>query len=154
MIEYVARSLRLYCIFLDFQKLCNIRFDSYAGQLYPIGIRLCSDPTMENSKEKISVPARQIIRSSLALEKKIMGDLILLHQPTGNYYMLNSTGAAIWNYCCESRQWEEVLDFVACTFQAEEEPDLQDDINAYLEELLQAGLLEIVPDASIQNIRS
>jgi hypothetical protein len=67
--------------------------------------------------------------------------------------MLNSTGAAIWNYCCESRPWEEVLDFVACEFQAEEEPDFQDDINAYLEELLQEGLLEIVRSSPPQTGR-
>ena len=108
---------------------------------------------MKNPKEKFIVSNRRLIRCPLVLEKKIIGDLILLHQPTGNYYMLNSTGAVIWDYCCESRQWEEVLDFTACQFQVEEEPDFQDDINAYLEELLQAGLLEIIPDSSIKNNR-
>ncbi len=116
-----------------------------------MGVRFCLDPTMKNPKEKIIANDRRLIRCPLFLEKKIMGDLVLLHQPTGNYYMLNSTGAAIWNYCCESRQWQEVLDFVACEFQTEEEPGFQDDINIYLEELLQEGLLEIVPNASVQN---
>ncbi len=106
---------------------------------------------MKKPREKIITNDRRLIRCSLVLEKKIMGDLVLLHQPTGNYYMLNSTGAAVWNYCCESRPWKEILDFVACEFQAEEELGFQDDINVYLEELLQAGLLEIAADSSVEN---
>ena len=86
---------------------------------------------------------KKLAHGLLIHEKQIMDEMVLLHRSTGNYYSLNQTGIAIWQYCAESRQWEEILDFVSCEYQIEKIL-LEEEISSYLEELVQEGILEVL----------
>ena len=97
---------------------------------------------MENFEHFFTSNNRKLVHSSLVSEKKIMDETVLLHCSTGNYYSLNPTGTAIWNYCSESKRWDEILDFVRQQFQIEK-IILEEDISSYIKELIREGIFEV-----------
>ncbi len=85
---------------------------------------------------------KKLVRCPLVHEKQIMDEIVLLHRSTGNYYALNQTGTAIWKYCDQARDSEEILDFISHEYQMEKKM-LEEEIGCYLQELVQEGIFEI-----------
>ncbi len=98
---------------------------------------------MENFQKNFITSGKKLARCSLVHEKQIMDEILLLHRSTGNYYSLNNTGTAIWKYCEQSRNWEDILDFVCREYQIEK-AKFKEEISSYLLELIQEGILEVL----------
>ncbi len=97
---------------------------------------------MDNFQKNFITSDKKLVRCPLVHEKQIVDEIVLLHRSTGNYYALNQTGTAIWNYCKEGKKIEEILDFISDEYQTEKK-EFEKDIHLYIQELLQEGILEI-----------
>ncbi|GEM_PF-1789379 len=97
---------------------------------------------MENFQKSFITSGKRLARCPLVHEKQIMDEIALLHRSTGNYYTLNSTGAAIWKYCDQARSLEEILDFLSREYQTEK-TTLEEEIGFYLQELVREGIFEV-----------
>ena len=105
-----------------------------------------ADPIAAGLSLRIGAGAKghsRLIRCPLVFERKMTDETLLIHSSTGNYYALNTTGAALWHYCAEGRTREEILNFISCEFETEKSL-LGKDVDPYLEQLLEEGILEIV----------
>ena len=98
---------------------------------------------MQNPKNQLISSGQRLVRHSLIHEKQIMDEIVLLHPSTGNYYVLNQTGTAVWTYCTEGRKWEEILDYVSRKYQIEKTM-IAEEIGSYLLELVEAEILELL----------
>ena len=80
-------------------------------------------------------------RSAQVSDKSMGNEVAVLHLSSGNYYTLNATGAAIWNYCSRVRSVEDILDFLASKHGIEKAA-IEEEIRFFVNELTTARLLE------------
>ncbi|UFQ13618.1 MULTISPECIES: lasso peptide biosynthesis PqqD family chaperone [Streptomyces] len=66
--------------------------------------------------------------------------MVLLHETTGRYWMLNATGAAVVRSLREGKGIAEVVDELGVRF-SQDTTRLTADVNRLLEHLLKAGLV-------------
>ena len=81
-----------------------------------------------------------------AIKEQVSSDLgeevVMLNLKSGIYFGLNSVGASIWNQIQELRTVAEIR--LALLEEYEVEPDVCDrDLQAILQEMLTAGLIEV-----------
>ena len=86
---------------------------------------------------------KKLIRTALASYKQVNGEILILHHPSSNYFTLNSTAAAIWNYMTGSRTVQEIIDFIHREFDVKRNA-FQEGVFLYIQDLLKEGLLETV----------
>ena len=87
---------------------------------------------------------QKIRRSSSLTLTPLLDEFAVLHHPTGNYFRLNPTGAAILKFCSAPKNRDEIAAFLASEFNADKQA-VQKDIAAFLEQLIREGLLETDP---------
>lgn len=68
-------------------------------------------------------------------------ELILLNTKTGNYYTLNETGRAIWEYCSAPKTLQEITVFIREKFE-DQAPAAEADLESYLFLLCAEKLLD------------
>ena len=91
---------------------------------------------------KIASSQTKLKRSPRVSSRQVIDEIMILHHPTGNYFTLNPTGTAIWNYCTEARCFQEILDFICAEYGVEKQAT-EDELTIYVDELVREGLVEI-----------
>jgi hypothetical protein len=75
---------------------------------------------------------------------EVAGELVFLHLNTEKYFGLDETGTAVWKAVTSSPTIEDAYQELSATYQVEPE-QLRADLKSLLQELIDNGLLEIVP---------
>jgi hypothetical protein len=73
------------------------------------------------------------------------GEAVLLHLDKGCYYGLNQVGAKVWQLLQQPRSFEEIQAEIVDSYQVDA-ATCQRDLQALLDQMLRAGLIEIVTD--------
>ncbi len=86
-----------------------------------------------------------VIRSSKVFSQEIDTDVVILDVNSGEYYGSDIVGKHIWNLIEQPVRVESICDSILNKFQAVDRATCEHDTLAFLEDLHEAKLLEIVP---------
>lgn len=85
--------------------------------------------------------------SKKILGKKLEGEWILLHLERGEYYGLNDTASLIWDELKRGHSFEDAIIRLQEIFSVGR-PEIEGDMNHFLKELLEEGLVEFENSSS------
>lgn len=97
---------------------------------------------MKKKKERMPQGDHHPRQSRNVVAGRFDGDLILFHQLSKQYFLLNTVAVRIWQLCDGSRPAEEVAAVIAGEFDAPPE-QLADDVRQTMGGLAELGLLEV-----------
>jgi len=81
------------------------------------------------------------------LSADVSGETVILHDAEAAYYGLNSTGTLLWRQLKEPKSSGQLVRLVAEEFQLD--PGVVEaDVVSVLAEMLEAGLIEVVPEGA------
>lgn len=89
-------------------------------------------------------PTARIVASRDQLSTALAGEAVILGMRDSVYYGLDAVGARIWALVQEPRTLDEVTDTIVAEYEVERSQAF-DDVLALSRDLLERGLLEIVP---------
>lgn len=75
------------------------------------------------------------------VHRQLQSGAVLLNLDDGAYFEINAVGLAIWN-ALDGRQLEDVVEAVRSDFDDVPE-DLEDEVYAFVDALMQSGLIEV-----------
>ena len=99
---------------------------------------------MVSLKQELS--QKSVIRASKQpLSSEIAEETIILDMKSGTYFGLNETGTQIWKWLQEPKTIKDVQSLIMEEYEVEEE-QCDRDLQAILQEMLAAGLIEVVDE--------
>lgn len=90
-------------------------------------------------------PASRVAASRDQVSTNLSGEEVILAVKEGVYYGLDPVGARIWALVQERRTLDEIADAVAAEYAVDRDRALAD-LLALAAQLLDAGLIEVVPE--------
>jgi len=98
--------------------------------------------------ERASIAAHsRVVAGRGQLSANLAGEAVILGLNDGIYYGLDGSGARIWQLLQQPGTLESVADTISLEFEVDRDRALRDLIDL-ARDLLQRGLLDIVPDAA------
>jgi hypothetical protein len=79
-------------------------------------------------------------RNMDVIAQRVQDETVLFDMGTGNYYSLNELGSEAWDLLAEGLSLSEIAARLAAGYDAPVQT-IEDDLQALLDELIQAGLL-------------
>ena len=86
--------------------------------------------------------SQKVTLSQAALSQEVSGETVILDLGSESYFGLNEAGTRIWQLLQEGKGLQQVFDTMLAEFEVEPE-QLERDITALLEELVQAELATV-----------
>ena len=71
------------------------------------------------------------------------GELVAIHEVTGEYHVFNEVGKTIWLCLAEGKSWSEAVDQVIALFGSERE-QVEPDIDDFVQNLLTLSLIRCI----------
>lgn len=84
----------------------------------------------------------RVTRSADALGAALDDEVVVLQMGTGSFHQLNPIATYLWNRLEEPRTITELCDHAGSTFEADQD-ELRRDIEAFVDQLHAAGLIEL-----------
>ena len=86
----------------------------------------------------------KVRRIATHLTAEVQGESVILHGTEGVYFGLNATGTRLWNLIQSEAEVQGVIATICSEFAAPEE-GVRRDVLAILNEMVEAGLVEVLP---------
>ncbi len=74
------------------------------------------------------------------IAKDLQGDMVLLNKENGDYFTLNSIGSEVYNYICDRKETEEIIDLLFGKYDIEYDK-LKADVISLIDELKEKNIL-------------
>jgi hypothetical protein len=81
------------------------------------------------------------------VHENIDGETVILNLDSGNYYSVMDVGVDIWNYIEKGAPAGEILPLILQNYECS--PDAEKEVNSFIAQLEQEGLVIAVDDASL-----
>ena len=92
-------------------------------------------------------PETYLVATSRQLSCELDADTVILHLDSGFYYGLNDVGASIWKLLQEPRRLSDLREAILAEYDVDG-ATCQRDLEAVLQRLTEAGLVEVRPEAA------
>ncbi|MCS6900372.1 MAG: PqqD family protein [Myxococcales bacterium] len=89
-------------------------------------------------------PSTRVIRDPETVSREIDGRAVVIHLEDGRVRTLNPTGSVLWQ-ALDGRSVDALLAYLVAAFPGEPPERLQEDLEAFLTELLDRGMARIEP---------
>ena len=83
-----------------------------------------------------------IVAAPDQVSSELAGESVILNLKTGLYYGLNEVGAKIWDHIQAPKTFQELCEAITAEYEVAAE-ECSQDVQALLEEMIQAKLVEI-----------
>ena len=75
------------------------------------------------------------------------GETVMMDMESGNYFGINAVGSHIWDALEDGNKVADIIETVNNHFEVQEDDAIADDILAFLGDMVEQKLVEVVPGA-------